>query len=193
MFTGIIEEVGAVSRVSGADLAIMAEGVLEGMAQGDSIAIDGACMTVVEYSEDTFVVQVSPESMSRTTRGSLRPGDAVNLERAMAAGDRFGGHFVQGHIDGVGRVEVHGLASFGHAAAASGKAILQVSRIEEIDVAVEVGIADVDARMHDGADLRDIDVLVTHAALYDGNLKVAGRARVTLKPSCASCAPASRR
>ncbi len=105
MFTGIIEEVGAVSRVSGADLAIMAKGVLEGIARGDSIAIDGACMTVVEFTDDTFVVQVSPESMSRTTLGSLKPGDAVNLERAMAAGDRFGGHFVQGHVDGVGRVE----------------------------------------------------------------------------------------
>ena len=74
MFTGIIEEVGAISRVSGADLAIMAEGVLEGIARGDSIAIDGACMTVVEFSEDTFVVQVSPESMSRTTLGSLSVG-----------------------------------------------------------------------------------------------------------------------
>ena len=105
MFTGIIEEVGAVSRVSGPDLAIMAEGVLEGMARGDSIAIDGACMTVVEFTDDTFVVQVSPESMKRTTLGALKPGDAVNLERAMAAGDRFGGHFVQGHVDGVGRVE----------------------------------------------------------------------------------------
>ena len=105
MFTGIIEEVGAVSRVSGADLAIMAERVLEDMARGDSIAIDGACMTVVEFCKDTFVVQVSPESMSRTTLGSLKPGDAVNLERAMAVGDRFGGHFVQGHVDGVGRVE----------------------------------------------------------------------------------------
>ena len=105
MFTGIIEEVGEVSLVSGADLAILAERVLEDMAQGDSIAIDGACMTVVEYSEDTFVVQVSPESMSRTTLGSLKPGDAVNLERAMAVGDRFGGHFVQGHVYGIGRVE----------------------------------------------------------------------------------------
>ena len=105
MFTGIIEEVGAVSRVSGADLAIMAERVLEDMARGDSIAIDGACMTVVEFCKDTFVVQVSPESMSRTTLGSLKPGDAVNLERAMAAGDRFGGHFVQGHVDGVGCIE----------------------------------------------------------------------------------------
>ncbi|MDK1021797.1 MAG: riboflavin synthase [Candidatus Hydrogenedentes bacterium] len=105
MFTGIIEEVGAVSRVSGPDLAIMAERVLEGMAGGDSIAIDGACMTVVEFTGDTFVVQVSPESMKRTTLGALKPGDAVNLERAMAAGERFGGHFVQGHVDGVGRVE----------------------------------------------------------------------------------------
>lgn len=105
MFTGIVEEVGAVVRRSGADLAIMAETVLEGVAQGDSIAIDGACMTVVEFTEDTFVVQVSPESYARTTLGELKPGDAVNLERAMAAGDRFGGHFVQGHVDAVGRVE----------------------------------------------------------------------------------------
>lgn len=105
MFTGIIEEVGAVSRVSGPDIAIMAEGVLEGMARGDSISIDGACMTIVELTGDSFVVQVSPESMKRTTLGELKPGDAVNLERAMAAGDRFGGHFVQGHVDGVGRVE----------------------------------------------------------------------------------------
>lgn len=105
MFTGIIEEVGAVSRISGPDLAIMAEEVLEGIAVGDSIAIDGACMTVVEFTDETFVVQVSPESMKRTTLGALKPGDAVNLERAMAAGDRFGGHFVQGHVDGVGRVE----------------------------------------------------------------------------------------
>ena len=105
MFTGIIEEVGTVTRRSGADLAIAAGKVLEGVSIGDSIAIDGACMTVVEFSEDSFIVQVSPESYDRTTLGDLKPGDAVNLERAMAAGDRFGGHFVQGHVDGVGRVE----------------------------------------------------------------------------------------
>jgi len=105
MFTGIIEEVGAVTRISGPDIAIMAERVLEGVARGDSIAIDGACMTVVEFTADTFVVQVSPESFKRTTLGMLKVGDAVNLERAMAAGDRFGGHFVQGHVDGLGRVE----------------------------------------------------------------------------------------
>jgi len=105
MFTGIIEEVGAVVRRSGADLAILCETVLEDVSIGDSIAIDGACMTVVAFTEDSFVVQVSQESYARTTLGQLKPGDAVNLERAMAAGDRFGGHFVLGHVDGVGRVE----------------------------------------------------------------------------------------
>ncbi|MCH7909547.1 MAG: riboflavin synthase [Candidatus Hydrogenedentes bacterium] len=104
MFTGIIEEMGAVTRRSGADLAVMAERVLDGLALGDSIAINGACMTVVEFSDDTFVIQLSPESIRCTTLGDLKPGDAVNLERAMAAGDRFGGHFVQGHVDAVGRV-----------------------------------------------------------------------------------------
>lgn len=105
MFTGLIEEIGAVSRRSGADLAIMAENVLDGMAIGDSIAIDGACMTVVEMLDDTFVVQVSPESYKRTTLGRLQAGHAVNLERAMQVGERFGGHFVQGHVDGVGKIE----------------------------------------------------------------------------------------
>lgn len=105
MFTGIIEEVGAVSRISGAEIAIVCEKVLEGLQSGDSIAIDGACMTAVSFDETSFVVQVSPESLQRTTLGQLKPGDAVNLERAMAVGDRFGGHFVLGHVDAVGRVD----------------------------------------------------------------------------------------
>ena len=104
MFTGIIEEVGAVSRRSGADLTIMAKVVLEGVQEGDSIAINGACLTVVSFAPESFVVQMSPETLERTTLGGLRPGDAVNLERAMAYGGRVGGHFVQGHVDGVGRV-----------------------------------------------------------------------------------------
>jgi len=113
MFTGIIEEVGAVSARSGPNLTILAETILEGMALGDSIAIDGACMTVAEFGANSFRVQVSPESFAKTTLGSLKPGDAVNLERAMAAGERFGGHFVQGHVDGVGRIEgVHPQGDF---------------------------------------------------------------------------------
>lgn len=105
MFTGIIEEVGAVARRSGAELAILAETVLEDLRIGDSVAIDGACMTVVALNGGGFVVQVSPESFARTTLGQLRPGHAVNLERAMSANGRFGGHWVQGHVDGVGRID----------------------------------------------------------------------------------------
>jgi len=82
----------------------MAEKVLEDLKLGDSIAINGACMTVAALSGETFVVQTSPESVQRTTLDRLRPGDAVNLERAVQAGGRFGGHFVSGHVDGIGRV-----------------------------------------------------------------------------------------
>ncbi len=105
MFTGIIEEVGAVTRRSGAELDIMAKVVLEDVSIGDSIAVNGVCLTVVEFSEERFVVQVSPETYKRTTLDRIQPGDAVNLERAMAAGDRFGGHFVLGHVDAVGLVD----------------------------------------------------------------------------------------
>lgn len=104
MFTGIIEEVGVVQRREGFDLAVKASCVLENVRLGDSIAIDGACMTVVEFTDEEFLVQVSPESFTCTTLGCLKAGDGVNLERAMALGDRFGGHVVQGHVDGVARV-----------------------------------------------------------------------------------------
>lgn len=104
MFTGIVEEVGAIARRSGADLSILAEVVLEGIQVGDSIAVNGACLTVSAFDDNGFTAQVSPETAERTTLGAARVGDAVNLERAMAMGDRFGGHFVQGHVDGIGRV-----------------------------------------------------------------------------------------
>lgn len=104
MFTGLIEEVGAVSRRSGADLTIMAEVVLDDLKVGDSVAVDGACLTAVSVQADRFVVQMSPETLERTTLGNLKPGDAVNLERAMTLASRVGGHFVQGHVDGIGRI-----------------------------------------------------------------------------------------
>ncbi len=105
MFTGIIEEVGAVSRRSGAQLTILAREVLKDLSLGDSVAVDGACLTVAALRPDGFVVQVSPETLLRTTLGRLRAGHAVNLERAMRADGRFGGHFMQGHVDGVGKIE----------------------------------------------------------------------------------------
>lgn len=104
MFTGIVEEIGVVARRSGIDLAVYAKTVMDGLKLGDSVAVDGVCLTVAACDAESFVVQTSPESLERTTLARLRPGVAVNLERAMQAQDRFGGHFVLGHVDGVGRV-----------------------------------------------------------------------------------------
>lgn len=104
MFTGIIEEVGRVTSLNGADLTIEAKTILDDMAEGDSIAVNGACLTAVSFDKKHFLVQVSPETFEKTTLGRLKKGDQVNLERAMLPTRRFGGHFVQGHVDGVGEV-----------------------------------------------------------------------------------------
>lgn len=105
MFTGIIEEVGAVTRRAGDQVTILGKVILDDLKLGDSVAIDGVCLTVASLHGDQFVVRVSPETFERSTLSGLKPGSAVNLERAMRAGDRFGGHMVQGHVDGVGRVK----------------------------------------------------------------------------------------
>lgn len=106
MFTGIIEEVGKVRRViSGSkwgQLVIEAALVLEATRIGDSIAVNGTCLTVVSMTDKSFTADVMAETMRRTNLGSLGNGDMVNLERAMAADGRFGGHIVSGHIDGAG-------------------------------------------------------------------------------------------
>ena len=104
MFTGIVEEVGTVRTASPSQLVVAAARVLEETKKGDSIAINGACLTVVEISPDSFSVDVMPETLRRTNLGALRPGDRVNLERPLAVGARMGGHFVQGHVDGMGKV-----------------------------------------------------------------------------------------
>ena len=104
MFTGIIEEVGAVRAAHPGKLAISATRVTEDTKEGDSISINGACLTVTELSKDSFSVDVMPETLRRTNLGLLQPGDKVNLERALAVGGRLGGHFVQGHVDETGRV-----------------------------------------------------------------------------------------
>jgi riboflavin synthase len=104
VFTGIVEEVGKVSSARAGQLTIAACKVLEDMKLGDSIAVNGVCLTLTEFSTDAFSVDVMSETLRRTNLGELRPGDGVNLERPLAVGGRFGGHFVQGHIDGVGLV-----------------------------------------------------------------------------------------
>lgn len=108
MFTGLVEEVGRVLRLTrrgeGAHLYVSAHRVLESTRVGDSISVSGACLTVVEIGSAVFAVDCMAETLSHTTVGSLRPGDEVNLERALALGDRLGGHMVLGHVDGVGTV-----------------------------------------------------------------------------------------
>ena len=104
MFTGIVEEIGSVRAARPGQLTITAQKVLEDTGPGDSIAVNGVCLTVTEFAPDYFSVDVMPETLQRTNLGALRSGDGVNLERPLAVGGRFGGHFVQGHVDGVGRV-----------------------------------------------------------------------------------------
>jgi len=109
MFTGLIEEIGKVAAVSragdGLHLTIQAERVLEGTRTGDSICINGACQTVTALDGRSFTVFVSAVTASVSTLGSFTAGRKVNLERAMTPSSRFGGHFVQGHVDGRGTVD----------------------------------------------------------------------------------------
>jgi riboflavin synthase len=104
MFTGIVEEVGRVRARTESGLTIAASGALEGSRLGDSIAVNGVCLTITTLGQETFTVDIMPETNRRTNLGLLRVGDRVNLERALAVGDRMGGHFVQGHVDGTGKV-----------------------------------------------------------------------------------------
>jgi riboflavin synthase len=108
IFTGLIMEIGRVRRIDrraeGAFVCIEARKVLEGTLIGDSIAVNGADLTVTEMGSDYFNADASLETLSRTTLGELRSNDRVNLERALAVGERLGGHMVQGHIDGTGEM-----------------------------------------------------------------------------------------
>jgi len=108
MFTGLVESIGeVVTAESGPQecTRLVVAARLEQLAHGESVSIDGACMTVADAGAETFAVDVMPESLGRTTLGGLGPGSRVNLERALRVGDRLGGHLVSGHVDGLARVE----------------------------------------------------------------------------------------
>ena len=111
MFTGIVEEMGALSArepgataAGGARLVFSASVVLDGTSIGDSISVNGCCLTVVDSGPGWWAADAVEETLSRTNLGALAPGDPVNLERAVTLGTRLGGHLVQGHVDGTGRV-----------------------------------------------------------------------------------------
>lgn len=111
MFTGLVEEIGTVVSLTkkttqggkvGWVLVVKASTVLEGVKLGDSIAVNGTCLTVFKFTSDTFTVGCAPETMRKTNLGDLKPGDGVNLERSLSVGAKMGGHFVQGHVDTTG-------------------------------------------------------------------------------------------
>lgn len=108
MFTGIVEEVGKVESIRQGSrsmiLSISARSILNDVHLGDSISINGICLTVTDFTNRNFTVDVMPETMKATNLHLLTNGSSVNLERAMAANGRFGGHFVSGHVDGTGRI-----------------------------------------------------------------------------------------
>lgn len=104
MFTGIVEEMGSVAEISSHRLVVRANSTLEGVVLGDSIAVNGTCLTVVAFTNDSFSMDLSQETLDRTALGSLSVGSPVDLERALTPSSRMGGHFVQGHVDGVGTV-----------------------------------------------------------------------------------------
>ncbi len=105
MFTGIVEEIGRVVSAQPGKLVISASSkILEGMHLGDSMAVNGVCLTVTAFDASSFSVDIMQETLRRTNLGLLRTGDKVNLERPLALGGRMGGHLVQGHIDDTGRV-----------------------------------------------------------------------------------------
>lgn len=108
MFTGLVEELGKVKAIArgvkSVRLTVTANKVTSDVALGDSIAVNGTCLTVVEYAEKWFTADVMPETVESTALAALKIGDTVNLERTLRVGDRFGGHIVSGHIDGVGTI-----------------------------------------------------------------------------------------
>jgi riboflavin synthase len=108
MFTGIIEEIGTITSVQSSKDAIVftigAKKIADDMSLGDSIAVNGVCLTVTAFNESSFSVDVMPETVKSTSLNQLKQGSKVNLERAMSANGRFGGHFVSGHVDGVAKI-----------------------------------------------------------------------------------------
>ncbi len=108
MFTGIVEEIGKVKAINGSqdsiEMVIQAKKILKDVNLGDSISVNGVCLTVTEFTSDGFTVDVMPETVKSTSLRELQQQSAVNLERAMSADGRFGGHIVSGHVDGIGKI-----------------------------------------------------------------------------------------
>jgi len=137
MFTGIVEELGKVESISTGKIVVSAEKAVQGTELGDSIAINGVCLTVINIDDNKLAFETMPETLRRTNLGLLKTGNDVNLERALAVGGRMGGHFVQGHVDGTGQIQ--SLSSEGEATTVRFKAPNELMRyiVEKGFIAVD--------------------------------------------------------
>lgn len=172
MFTGLVEERGSVvasrDTAAGARLSLAAPAIAGELALGDSVAVNGVCLTVVEASDEGFAADCVAETLRRTTLGDLGAGDAVNLERALLAGARLGGHIVQGHVDGTGTVSAH--RDEGDSTVLSISAPPQIMRyvVEKGSVAVD-GVSLTVARRSEGSfDIALIPHTMAHTTLGRG-------------------------
>jgi len=137
MFTGIVEELGRVESIKPGKITVSANKAIERIELGDSIAVNGVCLTVINIDNHRLSFETMPETLKRTNLGLLHTGDEVNLERALAVGGRLGGHFVQGHVDGTGQIQ--SLASEGEATVVRFKAPKELMRyiVEKGFIAVD--------------------------------------------------------
>lgn len=171
MFTGIIEEVGSIFRIQksgdSAALTIRCQTVLSDVRTGDSIAVNGVCLTVTRYDGASFTADVMHETLNRTSLSRLRPGSPVNLERAMALGGRFGGHIVTGHIDGTGTIT--GIRQDSNAVWYTLKAPVGILRlvVEKGSIAIDGISLTVAALTRDGFQVSLIPHTLAHTALSD--------------------------
>jgi riboflavin synthase len=152
MFTGLIEDVGSIQvitrRSGGAELRVRCSLALEDINLGDSIAVNGTCLTVVSKSTGTFAVELSPETFKRTNFSTAKVADQVNLELAMRLGQRMGGHLVQGHVDGLARLQKCTAMEIGWELIYELPANLLSTTIEKGSIALD-GVSLTIARLHD--------------------------------------------
>ncbi|MEH0401764.1 riboflavin synthase [[Kitasatospora] papulosa] len=175
MFTGIVEELGEVTAVEKLDDAfcfrLRGPVVTEGAKHGDSIAVNGVCLTVVDLGENEFTADVMAETLDRSSLGALAPGSRVNLERPMALGGRLGGHLVQGHVDGTGHIVERKVSENWELVTVSLPAGLARYVVEKGSITVDgVSLTVVDA----GPDFFTISLIPTTLALTTLGLKQPG-------------------
>ena len=184
MFTGLVEEVGQITAVTargpGSRLEISATVVVEGLKLGDSVAVNGTCLTAIEIRSGGFAVDCVAETLTRTALREIDPGAAVNLERAMRLGDRLGGHLVQGHVDGVGEITSCRPEGDGYRLHVRVPAALMTFVVEKGSIAIDGVSLTVAERHADGVTIALIPHTTSHTTLGPGRVGTLSNLEVDL-------------